>query len=666
MPIQKDFFTPSRERLLRSSAIDRTDLFKGVTFTATDITERKRAEELLRVERDRAQQYLDIAGVMLIALNRQGNITLVNKKGCEILGCDSRDILGRNWFTHFLPPRARRQVGRVFAKIVRGEVEPAECVENLVLTANGQERLMAWHNTVLRDETGEIVGTLSSGEDITNRKRAEEALFESEAQYRRIVHTAQEGIWVMDKDCNTTFVNQRMVDMLGYTLAEMASLPVDAFIFEEDRQAYEEQMKARRQGRDATYERKFRRRDSSALWAIVSATALQDEKNEFCGSFAMFTDITERKHAEETLRESERQYRTVLNAMGDAIHVVGQDLRFVLLNRTFVDWNRKLNLATDVIGREIHEVFPFLPERVREEYSQVFRTGKTLITEECTPVHGQEILTETRKIPIFREGKVFHVVTVIRDITERRRAEEALLLNHRKLRSLASELSLAEERERRRIAVNLHDHACQSLVLAKMKAQTLLDGASPADTTALQCICESLGEAIDDIRELTFDLSSATLYKFGLEAALRELLKDKLAGQSPIEYQFVTDGKPKPLTHEVRVLLFQSVRELLINVVKHALARRVTVDVRRAGDFIEILVADDGIGFDADAVASSAYRNHSVGLFFVRERLDYTGGALRIDSRPGHGSRLTLTAPLDKRPQTVKENHDGHEDSARR
>jgi two-component system NarL family sensor kinase len=105
---------------------------------------------------------------------------------------------------------------------------------------------------------------------------------------------------------------------------------------------------------------------------------------------------------------------------------------------------------------------------------------------------------------------------------------------------------------------------------------------------------------------------------------------------------------------------------LLINVVKHAQARKVIVEVRRDGDCIEILVADDGNGFDADAIVSSAYRNRSVGLFFVRERLDYAGGTLRIDTHPGCGSRFTLIAPLDKRAESMKENADGREDSARR
>ncbi|MBC7248740.1 MAG: PAS domain S-box protein [Anaerolineae bacterium] len=141
-----------------------------------DITERKQAEEALRAERDRAQQYLDIAGVMFVALNTAGEVTLINKRGCEILGYEQDEIVGKNWFENFLPDRVRDEVKGVFQKLIAGEIESAEYFENPVLTREGEERIIAWHNTVLRDNEGRIVGTLGSGEDITERKQAEEYL----------------------------------------------------------------------------------------------------------------------------------------------------------------------------------------------------------------------------------------------------------------------------------------------------------------------------------------------------------------------------------------------------------------------------------------------------------------------------------------------------------
>jgi len=139
-----------------------------------DITDRKRAEEALRRERDRAQRYLDIAGVIIVALNARGEITLINRKGCEILGYERDELIGQSWFDTCLPAQIREDVKSVSQKLMAGEIEPVEYYENPILTKSGEERIIAWHNTVLTDETGNIIGTLSSGEDITESKRAEE------------------------------------------------------------------------------------------------------------------------------------------------------------------------------------------------------------------------------------------------------------------------------------------------------------------------------------------------------------------------------------------------------------------------------------------------------------------------------------------------------------
>jgi len=143
---------------------------------------------------------------------------------------------------------------------------------------------------------------------------------------------------------------------------------------------------------------------------------------------------TDHKRAEEALLESEIQYRTTLNSMGDAIHVIYSDLRFVLFNNAFRQWNETLGLETDVLGRIVFEIFPFLPDNVRDEYRQVFDTGETLITEENTTIGGRQFITETRKIPIFESNRVTRVATVVRDITDRKHAEEALQRSYRQLR----------------------------------------------------------------------------------------------------------------------------------------------------------------------------------------------------------------------------------------
>lgn len=157
------------------------------------IIEHKQAEAELQEERDRAQTYLDLSPVMFIALNTAGEVILVNKKGCELLGYDEEEVLGKNWFENFLPESLREEVIPVSKKLLSGEIDGAEYYENPILTRHGEEKLIAWHNTVLSDDQGKIVGHLSSGEDITERKLDEEALKQHREHLEEMVHdrTAQ-------------------------------------------------------------------------------------------------------------------------------------------------------------------------------------------------------------------------------------------------------------------------------------------------------------------------------------------------------------------------------------------------------------------------------------------------------------------------------------------
>ncbi|MCK5135700.1 MAG: PAS domain S-box protein [Bacteroidales bacterium] len=150
--------------------------FQGSFSVITDITSIKRALEIIKEQRDRAQKYLDVAGVMFIALNTEGKVTLINNRGCEILEYDEKEVLGKNWVENFLPEHIRKQAISVSKKLLRGETENAEHFENPILTKQGEERLISWHNVVLTNENGDITGHLSSGEDITDERKVVEEL----------------------------------------------------------------------------------------------------------------------------------------------------------------------------------------------------------------------------------------------------------------------------------------------------------------------------------------------------------------------------------------------------------------------------------------------------------------------------------------------------------
>jgi PAS domain S-box-containing protein len=187
-----------------------------VYTTFEDITRRWRAEKALQEERDRAQGYLDIAG-FIIVIEPDQTVSLINQKGCEVLGYEEQEILGRNWFDTCVPERERERVRSVFDQLMRGAVEPVEYFENAVLTKSGRERIIAWHNAVLRDEAGAIVGSLSSGEDITERKQVESERDATLAALRERTHELGERV----KELDCLFGLSRLRERPGVSLEEI-------------------------------------------------------------------------------------------------------------------------------------------------------------------------------------------------------------------------------------------------------------------------------------------------------------------------------------------------------------------------------------------------------------------------------------------------------------
>lgn len=214
-----------------------------------------------------------------------------------------------------------------------------------------------------------------------------------------------------------------------------------------------------------------------------------------------------------------------------------------------------------------------------------------------------------------------------------------------RLRSLASEVLLAEERERRRIATGLHDRVGQTLAACNIRVRTLIDEV-PADTSkrALSEINRTLKDIISETRTLTFELSPPTLYEFGLEPALKGLLEE-VTKKHGLRSEFVERGDSTELPVEISVAMFQSARELLVNVVKHAQAKRVTLTVENKDDEVGVIVKDDGVGFNVDEASA---RDKGYGLFSIRERVRHLGGRVEISSQPGNGTSVLIAIPLKR------------------
>jgi len=244
---------------------------------------------------------------------------------------------------------------------------------------------------------------------------------------------------------------------------------------------------------------------------------------------------------------------------------------------------------------------------------------------------------------------------LMREIEERKRAEEKLLVYHEKLRSLASELSLAEERQRRRVAMEVHDSISQNLAFVKMKLGTFrVSTASSPLAESMDEMLDLVDETIQNTRALISELGSPVLYELGFVPAV-EWLTQQAQHQHGIALAFEDDGRPKPLSDDICVLLFQAVRELLFNIAKHAQACTAKVLITRDDNRVRVEVEDDGVGFDSADIGPSLDTTDRFGLFSIRVRLEPLGGHIQVDSKPGHGTRVTLVAPLKQNGENDEE-----------
>ena len=228
------------------------------------------------------------------------------------------------------------------------------------------------------------------------------------------------------------------------------------------------------------------------------------------------------------------------------------------------------------------------------------------------------------------------------EMAERRRVEEMQRASEARLRTLTSQLSLAEERERRQIAAELHDHVGQILAMMKMTLVRLermeISGEVVESVQKLKDLCQ---QAIGGIRFLISELSPPVLYELGFEAAI-SWLAEKHEEKHGIRVEIEDDNTTKPLSDDVRVFLFQAVRELLMNTAKHTQVDEVRISLERERDSIRITVADEGRGFDT----SELKRSGGFGLYNIGERLSTVGGSFQVISDPGRGTQVTLLAPL--------------------
>jgi len=405
-------------------------------------------EKALNLEREKAQRYLEIAPFIVLVLHPDENVSLINQKGCDVLGYSQDEMIGQNWMENFLPPRLREKTRKIFRQIISGKIENIEYVESVVLTKNGQERQVAWRNAVLTDSSGNIIGTLSSGEDIAEKTKAQEQLKIAETKYRTLVEQVPVVIYldpIEDSD-TSMYVSPQIADLVGCAPDEWRDNPEfwREVIHPDD---YDEIM--------VDYSDPFIKeyrlitRDGRTLWVRDEASIVYDEQGNALFRQGIMMDITEQKRIEQALRENEARYRKLTDNMTDLIIETDQSGVIQYASPSF-ETLLKIH-PDDMINQSALEIDVIHPDDLQSMAStgaNIIRAGQRgenpeTWRQECRmkSKDGNYLWIELSiRFMQDEKGKLTGTVAIGRDITARKRVALAFKESEERFRMLVENL----------------------------------------------------------------------------------------------------------------------------------------------------------------------------------------------------------------------------------
>lgn len=508
---------------------------------------------------------------------------------------------------------------------------------------DGTRRWLIAKGAVQRDTTGRAVQLRGTVHDITERKRTEEALRESEERLRLAQETVHVGVFEWDVQKNKDYRSPELERIYGVSPGSFGGT-YEAWIervHPEDRERLEREVRHHVQ-KGGTVDSEFRivRPSGELRWLFSRGSIFCDSAGKPARMLGVSIDITERKRAEQALRESEERLRLAVqagrmyafewNMVTDAIVRSGQcaDILF---------W-------TDDPTRDTGRQFV---ERVYPDDREAYAVTETGLTPEnptyqtsyrmLRPDGGVIWLEESGRGFFDGKGGLLRTIGMVADVTERKLAEEALS-------SVSRRLIEAQEQERARIARELHDDWSQRMALLQIGLEQFELGMAGLSSQALQQLHQIAGVAAEvssNIHNLSHQLHPAKLDTLGLVASLRGLSRE-FSEQHNLQVQFVNHDIPGQIPKDVTLSLFRIVQEALRNVVKHSGAAEAKVELSGHDDGIDLCISDSGAGFSPETAKGDA----GLGLISMRERLRLVGGQLSVESEPSHGTRIRVSVPL--------------------
>ena len=580
----------------------------------------------------------------------------------QVLGYEPEEYLGETTQKFYSDPAEYEVNSALLSESIQSGIDVLTA-EALLRRKDGGIIPVEIRSIIFR-EAGQAVSLTSMVRNIADRKRLEDALQASEKHFRSLMEQSPVSIQIHGLDGNLLLSNAAFCRLYALNEEALQHLYENYNVLQD--------VQARELGVMPFIEQAYRGEDvlfppyhydgvdtlktleldnpvSRQCWVQTRGFPLKDEHGSITSVVFISEDITEQRNATEKLSRSERRFRATFEQAAVGIAHVAVDGRFLRINQKYCD----------IIGYTQAEMLQLSVQDITHaddldadlDYFQQLLAGEiaTYSMEKRYCRKDGELVWVNRTVSLLRDEaeqpKWF--VSVVEDISERKRTEQAVLHYQRRLKEMAAELAITEERERRKIAAELHDNVSQSLAVLRMQL-----AAARQQTTGrkvdkiLDEVSDSLRQAIKDTRSIISALSSPTLNELGLSAAVSDWLREQIAGRYGLQPRFSDDGEAKPLSEDSRTILYRCVRELLMNVVKHASAHQVSVMLQRIDTSVQIIVEDDGVGL-VDGKIPAKTTEAGFGLFSIEERMKDIGGSLTLESLPGKGVRATLIAPLE-------------------
>ncbi len=508
------------------------------------------------------------------------------------------------------------------------------------LTGEGGYRNLYDRCYIIRDKEGKATGMMGSMMDITERKTAEDALRVSEEKYRQIVETAQEGIWLIDAQSNTSFVNNRIAEMLGYTREEMMGKHLFDFTDEEGRKISERNIERRKRGIAEDHEFKFVTRDGREVWTLMSTNPVI-KNGEYLGALAMVTDITEQKKIENQVLKEKELSDSIINSLPGIFYLFDA-------NKNFLRWNKNFKKVSGYSASEIKDIHPgdFYDQEgrllVQQHFAITMHEGESAFEADFVTKSGEKIPYYFTGKRVFYEGAPCLIGTGI-DITVRKKAEEEVKQTSLQMRQLTAHLQTIREEERKRIGREIHDELGQQLTAIKMDV-AWINKKTPTEAGLIKTKLENIITLLDgsnlSIRKILNELRIGVLDDYGLIDAL-EWQANQFTENTGIPIQFSSNETILKVEEPVATCIFRVFQESLTNITRYAGAKKVSSSLYTEDDRLILEIEDDGKGFQTDM----PYSKQSFGILGMQERVLSVNGTFQLVSSPGKGTKITITVP---------------------